>query len=571
LIQRLPILSRRTGALIAGLIWLAGLALTATSVIAAAAVTALVAGFCIAVAAIPALALIILRKRTDQDLPRLTLSLLWTALAASTAAACGGVTGLASIAFLLPPAAAAAGGRRGHVIEAAALSGFSALAIGALQFGGLLVAPPGAALVFAPVFPVAAAFIAGGFALSSLRSVAAHDKADRAARAYQVKSAAFDATSAPLAVVDGDEIIAGSAGLRRLIPGLPRTIEGLPFAALAHDDEQRDELAKAMDRLGNGSTRTSVRGAGGRAAAVTIEGATTVDNTLVTSFIRETADTDLLRRERDDALSDAAAKTEYLASVSHEIRTPLNAIIGFSEVMKARLFGPLPARYAEYADLIHESGRHLLDLIGDVLDMSKIEADRYELTMDRFDAGEVVGICTKLLRQRAEDSGITLETDVPDSAIAVEADRKALRQILLNLLSNAIKFTPPGGAVVAMARREADDLIIAVGDSGVGIAPEEVRELGQRFHQASNSSESNERGSGLGLSLVRSLAELHGGTMDIESRINEGTTVTVRLPVIDATASVSEPETLEVHNRIRRAQEAGGSLGGSPVSATGTA
>ncbi|MEN0652596.1 MULTISPECIES: sensor histidine kinase [Hyphobacterium] len=571
MIERLPILSRRTGALIAGLIWLGGLALTATSVTGAAAVSPLVAGVCIAIAAIPALALIVMRGRTDQDLPRLTLSLLWTALAASAAAACGGVTGLAAMAFLLPPAAASAGGRRGHVIEAAALSGFSALAIGALQFGGLLVAPPGAAMVFAPVFPVAAAFIASGFALSALRSVAAHDKADRAARTYRVKSAAFDATSAPLAVVDGDEIIAGSAGLRRLIPGLPRTIEGLPFAALAHDDDERDQLAEAMGRLAGASTRTTIRGAGGRAAAVTIEGAATADATLVTSFVRENADSDLLRRERDEALSDAAAKTEYLASVSHEIRTPLNAIIGFSEVMKARLFGPLPARYAEYADLIHESGRHLLDLIGDVLDMSKIEAERYELTMDRFDAGDVVGICTKLLRQRAEDSGITLETDLPEGEIAVEADRKALRQILLNLLSNAIKFTPPGGAVVAMARGEGSDLIIAVGDSGVGIAPEEVHELGQRFRQASNSSDSTERGSGLGLSLVRSLAELHGGTMSIESRINEGTTVTVRLPVIDVTASDAKPETLEVHDRIRRAQEAGNSLSGPAVSATGTA
>lgn len=567
----MPILSRRTGALIAGLIWLGGLALTATSVIHAAAVSPLVAGVCIAVAAVPALALIILRNRTDRDLPRLTLSLLWTALAASAAAACGGVTGLASIAFLLPPAAAAAGGRRGHVIEAAALSGFSALATGALQFGGLLVTPPGAAMVFAPVFPVAAAFIASGFALSALRSVAAHDKADRAARAYRIKSAAFDAASAPLAIVDGDEIIAGSAGLRRLIPGLPRTIEGLPFAALAHDDAQRVQLAEAMGRLGATAMRTTVRGPGGQAAAVTIEGANTADNTLVTSFVRETADGDVLRRERDEALSDAAAKTEYLASVSHEIRTPLNAIIGFSEVMKARLFGPLPARYAEYADLIHESGRHLLDLIGDVLDMSKIEAERYELTMDRFDAGEVVGICIKLLRQRAEDAGVTLETDLPEDAIAVEADRKALRQILLNLLSNAIKFTPPGGAVVAMARREGSDLIVAVGDSGVGIAQEEVRELGQRFRQASNSSESSERGSGLGLSLVRSLAELHGGTMSIESRIHEGTTVTVRLPVVDMTATDAEPETLEVHERIRRAQEAGNSLGGPPVSAAGTA
>lgn len=567
MIERLPIPSQRAGALIAGLIWLAGLAATARSVIDTTSIAPLIAGICIGIAAIPALALIILRKETRRELPRLTLALLWTALAASVAAACGGVTGLAAIAFLLPPAAAAACGNRGHIVEAAALSGFSAIAIGGLQLGGFLVTPPGASLIFAPVFPVAAAFIAAGFAISSLRAVRSLDQAQSDASRFRVRSHAFDASPVPMAVLDEGQILAGSAGLRDLIPGLPRTLEGLPFAALAHDEEERQLLAQAVNRLGGEATRTRVRGAGGAPEQVTVTGAPTRDDTTIAAFTRETADTDLLRRERDEALSDSAAKSEYLASVSHEIRTPLNAIIGFSEVMKARLFGPLPARYAEYADLIHESGRHLLDLIGDVLDMSKIEAERYELDPEGFDARDVVDICTKLLRQRAEEKGVSLDTDLPDTSVNVQADRKALRQILLNLLSNAIKFTPPSGAVVAMTRREGDDLIIAVGDSGVGIPEDEVRELGARFQQASNTDESGERGSGLGLSLVRSLAELHGGTMEIESRVNEGTTVTVRMPVIDLAIPEVEPLPLEVHDRIRRAQEASGSL----MSASGSA
>lgn len=268
--------------------------------------------------------------------------------------------------------------------------------------------------------------------------------------------------------------------------------------------------------------------------------------------------------EANSALFESARlKGEFLASVSHELRTPLNAIIGFSDVMKQRLFGPLPARYAEYGDLIHESGAHLLELIGDVLDMSKIEADRYELTPEEFDARDVVKICAKMLRLKAEESGLALYCETGDLPLQVEADRKAVRQILLNLLSNAVKFTPAGGAVVVMARAQGPDLVLAVGDSGVGISADELETIGRPYAQSSSGKTTSERGTGLGLTLVRALAELHGGAMSVQSAPGEGTTVTVRLPVMvraDITSTEREDAPLEVHARIRAAQEAGLSL-----------
>ena len=144
---------------------------------------------------------------------------------------------------------------------------------------------------------------------------------------------------------------------------------------------------------------------------------------------------------------------------------------------------PLPARYAEYGDLIHESGEHLLELIGDVLDMSKIEADKYELTPEEFDARDVVSICAKMISPRAKDRGIALYCEPGDADLPVKADRKAMRQILLNLLSNAVKFTPEGGAVVVMARQDGAELVLAVGDSGVGIGEDELADLGKPYHQ----------------------------------------------------------------------------------------
>ena len=237
-----------------------------------------------------------------------------------------------------------------------------------------------------------------------------------------------------------------------------------------------------------------------------------------------------------------AGKSRFLANMSHELRTPLNAIMGFSDIMRTQMFGPLTGKYAEYVGLIHESGRHLLDLINDVLDMSKIQAQRYELTREIFDIREPVSAALRLLRVQADEAGVKLRGSLPTVLIEANADRRALKQIVINLVSNAIKFTPAGGQITVNLQAYGDVLDLSVIDNGIGISAEDVSRLGRPFEQVGDTTR-HIGGTGLGLSLVRAFAELHGGEMIIESRLGEGTTVTVRLPVLDvAPISPAEPE-----------------------------
>lgn len=237
-----------------------------------------------------------------------------------------------------------------------------------------------------------------------------------------------------------------------------------------------------------------------------------------------------------------AGKSRFLANMSHELRTPLNAIMGFSDIMQTQMFGPLTGKYAEYVGLIHESGRHLLDLINDVLDMSKIQAQRYELTREIFDIREPVSAALRLVRVQADEARVKLRGSLPSGLIEANADRRALKQIVINLVSNAIKFTPAGGQITVNLQAYGDVLDLSVIDNGIGISAEDLSRLGRPFEQVGDTTRQI-GGTGLGLSLVRAFAELHGGEMIIESRLGEGTTVTVRLPVLDvAPLSLAEPE-----------------------------
>jgi len=232
------------------------------------------------------------------------------------------------------------------------------------------------------------------------------------------------------------------------------------------------------------------------------------------------------------AQKDSSSKSLFFAGVSHELRTPLNAIIGFSDMMRSRLFGPLPSKYAEYADLIHDSGQHMLDLIGDVLDLSKVEAGKYELSYQNFDAADVIRSSVKMLRPAADNAEIRMDVEIHDASgeLLVDADRKALRQIILNLLSNAIKFTPKGGRVLIRGDFEDKKLRLGVVDNGAGISAEELEKVGQPYVQTEAGLSSEARGSGLGLSLVKSLAELHSGHFDLSSQKGIGTTAEVLIP-----------------------------------------
>jgi two-component system cell cycle sensor histidine kinase PleC len=226
------------------------------------------------------------------------------------------------------------------------------------------------------------------------------------------------------------------------------------------------------------------------------------------------------------------AKSEFLANMSHELRTPLNAINGFSEIMAGEMFGPLgDARYKGYAGDILKSGQHLLSLINDVLDMAKIEAGKMSLHYEPVSLKEVCDDAVRLMRGKAEDAGLKLTVqanNVPD----IEADHRGLRQVMLNLISNAVKFTPEGGAIILAVVRHGEDRIkVAVADTGIGIAEEDIGRLAQPFEQVEGQHSKTSHGTGLGLALTKSLIELHQGTMIIESRLGQGTTVSFDLPI----------------------------------------
>jgi len=230
------------------------------------------------------------------------------------------------------------------------------------------------------------------------------------------------------------------------------------------------------------------------------------------------------------------AKSAFLANMSHELRTPLNAVLGFSELIKGELFGPVgDVRYRDYAGLIHGAGAHLLELITDILDMSKIEAGKLELHRERVGTAEIVRDSAELLEERAASAGVALVTDIFSAPYTVDADKRALKQILLNLISNAIKFTPAGGTITVSVRREGEFGAFAVADTGIGIAAADLQRIGNPFVQLGNN-DGSKPGTGLGLALVRALAEMHGGALRIESVEGLGTTATVTIPVSAAQA-----------------------------------
>jgi two-component system cell cycle sensor histidine kinase PleC len=233
-----------------------------------------------------------------------------------------------------------------------------------------------------------------------------------------------------------------------------------------------------------------------------------------------------------------AAKSKFLANMSHELRTPLNAIIGFSEILESGMFGPLGAeKYIEYSRDIRESGEYLLDVINDVLDMSKIEAGGIRLSPETVELDSLLADCIRVVSTRASEKRLTIKAEVAPE-IHLNADRRALKQITLNLLSNAVKFTPDGGAVTVQGRLRGEAVIIGIKDNGIGIPRQALQKLGRPFEQVESQLTKRHQGSGLGLAIAKSLVELHGGAMRIRSRLGRGTLVMVRLP---ADASIAMP------------------------------
>jgi signal transduction histidine kinase len=223
-------------------------------------------------------------------------------------------------------------------------------------------------------------------------------------------------------------------------------------------------------------------------------------------------------------------KSEFLANMSHELRTPLNAIIGFSEVLGERMFGDLNEKQAEYIQDIQSSGRHLLALINDILDLSKVEAGRMELELSRFDLPAAIGGAVILVRERATRHGLALEVAVDDQLGQFVGDERKIRQVLLNLLSNAVKFTPEGGRIAIRAVPADGGVEISVSDTGIGIASEDQEAIFQEFRQVGTDYARKREGTGLGLALARRFIDLHGGRIWVKSRLGEGSTFTFTLP-----------------------------------------
>ena len=274
-----------------------------------------------------------------------------------------------------------------------------------------------------------------------------------------------------------------------------------------------------------------------------------------------------LARARDEAERASRAKTAFLATMSHELRTPLNAIIGFAEILhRDLLIRDRAPKQADYARIIHQSGEHLLSLVKDLLDVSKIESGKFSVVADPFALDEVVPMAVETLKPLAQSKGITLACELEANLPDLLADRRAVRQILINLVSNACKFTPAGGSVTVSARRIGETIELAVTDTGIGIDPAHIARLGQPFYQIDTRYARQNEGAGLGLSIVRGLVDLHEGTFAIESTPGKGSRFAVTLaadtafaePVQEAPAKPKKAAVIvdlaEVHQRRLRQQ-----------------
>jgi PAS domain S-box-containing protein len=333
-----------------------------------------------------------------------------------------------------------------------------------------------------------------------------------------------------------------SPSAQALLGRAPETKVGLAPASLVHTEDlaaMQAALVEASYFARSATAEVRMKRENGQYVWVEIRcrptqtsNGTAADIVAVTRDISDRKAHELeLVKARDLAQEANRAKSRFLANMSHELRTPLNAIIGFSEVMKGEMFGPVGSpRYQEYTRLIHESGTHLLEVINGVLDMSKIEAGKFELTQERFDLADAVQSAIRFVKLQADRQGLAVKGQVDPAARTIYADKRAVKQILINLLSNGVKFTPRGGSVQVHCGPGVRGVELAVSDSGVGIPPADLERLGQPFEQVEGEHVRTKEGTGLGLALVKSLAAMHGGDVAIESSVGEGTTVRVRLP-----------------------------------------
>ena len=524
--------------------WLSAVCLAAAAALFVADARAWPVWSALAAGAAPALAALVLRRPGERA--EAFLLWLWAIGGAVAAGLTGGVSGALAAWCLAPVAAASTMERPKRLAEGAALALIGGCAAALAQLSGLAPAAPTGPLAFLLGF---LALVTTGLGLAAGLLIGRRRQELRESRdALEIGGleAVLDGLPHLAIAIRGHDEVTTVRGAAPLGVSTVQLLTGSLADAAAPADRQRLAAAIAQaHRDGAASLDFAPALSVDRVLALDLQ---RVAPSQLVGLLRDvTVERDraaALEQARADAEALASGRARFLANMSHELRTPLNAIMGFSDIMRARMFGPLTDRYAEYAELIHESGGHLLDLINDVLDMSKIEAERFELQRGVFDAREAVQAAMRLLRVQSDTAGVQLRGVLPGGELEVDADRRALKQIVLNLVSNALKFTPRGGQVTVTLDGYDGVLEIVVADSGVGISPEDLERLGRPYEQAGGA-EQRAGGTGLGLSLVRAFAKLHGGEMAIESRLGVGTTVSVRLPVLLAVLP-SKPAEQEV-------------------------
>ncbi|MDR4307488.1 PAS domain-containing sensor histidine kinase [Chelatococcus sambhunathii] len=474
------------------------------------------------------------------------------AMAAGAAALTGGLGSPALALLLLPTIEAALGGSRLALRSAAA-------AAAAGLVGVALLAPAGApAIAFEPAFAIVCGAASAVYALALAARAAALDAAlERAGQPSDDRFELFAGSVGDLVTrhAANGAVVFASPAARDLLGLSPRELldDGLfQRVHIADRPALLQALAAAAD--GEGTVTAEIRlkreaSAGGgapaflwveaqarRVRAHEADSASAARHPVIAMFrdvgARKAYEEELVAA-RQEAERASLAKTRFLAHMSHELRTPLNAIIGFSEALSDdALMRPTPERRAEYAALIRGSGEHLLEIVSSILDAARIESGAFAVTRRTCALAPIVDTCVNLVALKAQADGVTVSVEAAADTPDVDADPRAMTQIALNLLANAVKFTPRGGRVTVSLGRSRGGVALSVRDTGCGIAPEHIARLGEAFFRAGDGAV--REGTGLGLSVVRGLVALHGGELDVQSALGQGTTVTVFLPPAEA-------------------------------------
>ncbi|MDJ1159053.1 PAS domain-containing sensor histidine kinase [Chelatococcus sp. SYSU_G07232] len=515
----------------------------------------------LAALALPIAAVALLSRTGRLDLAHALSSAAFALIVAAVACATGGAESPAIAWLVAVPLEALLSGSRRAVVAASLIAAAAAVGVAAADAAGWLAASGGGAPAAAmPAFLVTAVAYAAALGLAACRreSERLGDRARREARDRAVLETIGDLVTWH---ERGGAVVFASAAAERLVGVPARSLHGRGLFDRVHVADRPLYLKALADAAHRGVAVTvefrlhrSVAGEGGRAPtevawvemraqrpepAGPAPAGADADTHAVVAVIRDITERRSHEAEREAARAEAERASEqkgrFLATVSHELRTPLNAVIGFSEMLASGTLAPADeARRREYAGIIRDSGRHLLDVVNTLLDLSRIEAGHVDLAPEAFDTAELARGCCDLMQLKADEAGIVLQRDIAADRGEIVADRRALKQILINLLSNALKFTPAGGRVTVSVRRTSDRFVLVVADTGIGIGERDLPRLGDPFFQVRSAPERPrgwpQEGTGLGLSVVRGLVGLHHGTMTIASTPGEGTTVTVALP-----------------------------------------